>query len=225
MSSEHLDRARSTGVAAWVWLAVGGAVTLTLGLVSLLAPGATLTVLAVVLSLWLMATGLGRVGLAVAVRTWPGGRRVVQGVLGVALALGGLTGLLGLWNSLTLVTLVVAVGFLVAGLADLGMALTGPRGVGRAATGALGTLHLVVGLVFLLLPDVGLTVLALLVGVVLVGLGLVQLAASALVRALVRQSEALARRVDGLGRPRGGPDGDGRGDDGDDPRVIRGEVL
>ena len=218
MSSDHLDRSRSTGVAAWVWLAVGGAVTLALGLVSLLAPGATLTVLAVVLSLWLMATGLGRVGLAVAVRTWPTSRRAVQGALGVALAVGGLAGLLGLWNSLTLVTLVVAIGFLVAGAADLGMALTGPRGLGRLATGSLGVLHLVVGLVFLLLPDVGLTVLAVLVGVALVVLGLVQLGASALVRAVVRQTDALARRVDGLGGR--GPDA---GDDG--PRVIRGEVL
>lgn len=216
MSSEQLAHARSTGVAAWVWLAVGGAVTLGLGLVSLLAPGATLTVLAVVLSLWLMATGLGRVALAVAVRTWPTGRRVVQGVLGVALAVGGLAGLLGVWNSLTLVTLVVGIGFLVAGAADLAMAATGPRGVGRLATGSLGVLHLAVGLVFLLLPDVGLTVLAVLVGVVLVGLGLVQLGASALVRALVRQTEALQRRVDEAGRP---------GQAGDDPRVIRGEVL
>lgn len=217
MSSEHLDRARSTGVAAWVWLAVGGAVTLTLGLVSLLAPGATLTVLAVVLSLWLIATGLGRVALAVAVTTWSTGRRAVQAVLGVALAVGGLAGLLGLWNSLTLVTLVVAIGFLVAGAADLAMAATGPRGVGRLATGSLGVLHLVVGLVFLLLPEVGLTVLAVLVGVVLVGLGLVQLGAAALVRALVRQTEALQRRMGEPGRP--GPD------DGDGPRVIRGEVL
>jgi|GEM_PF-1918754 len=219
MSSEQIGRARSTGVAAWVWLAVGGVVTLALGLVSLLAPGATLTVLAVVLSLWLMATGLGRVALAVAVRTWPTGRRVLQGVLGVALAVGGLAGLLGVWNSLTLVTLVVAIGFLVAGAADLAMAATGPRGLGRLATGSLGVLHLVVGLVFLLLPDVGLTVLALLVGVVLIGLGLVQLGASALVRALVRQTEALQRRMDGAGRA--------RPDDGDDdgPRVIRGEVL
>ncbi len=216
MSSEHLDRARSTGVAAWVWLAVGGAVTLALGLVSLLAPGATLTVLAVVLSLWLIATGLGRVALAVAVTTWSTGRRAVQGVLGVALAVGGLAGLLGLWNSLTLVTLVVAIGFLVAGAADLAMAATGPRGVGRLATGSLGVLHLVVGLVFLLLPEVGLSVLAVLVGVVLVGLGLVQLGAAALVRALVRQTEALQRRMGEAGRP---------GPDDDDPRVIRGEVL
>ncbi|MGJ7440925.1 DUF308 domain-containing protein [Aquipuribacter sp. MA13-6] len=217
MSSDHLDRARSTGVAAWVWLAVGGAVTLALGLVSLLAPGATLTVLAVVLSLWLIATGLGRVGLAVAVTTSPTARRALQGVLGVGLALAGLAGLLGLWNSLTLVTLVVAIGFLVAGAADLAMAATGPRGVGRFATGSLGVLHLLVGLVFLLLPEVGLTVLAVLVGVVLVGLGLVQLGAAALVRALVRQTEALRRRMEETGGP--GPD------DGDGPRVIRGEVL
>ena len=107
------------------------------------------------------------------------------------------------------------------------MALTGPRGLGRVATGALGVLHLVVGLVFLLLPEVGLTVLAVLLGVALVGLGLLQLAASALVRGLVRQADALQRRTgDGPAaafprrRPGGGPD-----DDGDDPRVIRGEVL
>lgn len=234
MSSEQFARARSTGVAAWVWLAAGGTVSLVLGLVALLAPGATLTVLAVVLSLWLMAAGLGRVGLAASVRSWPTGRRVLQGGLGVALAVGGLAGLLGLWSSLTLVTVVVVVGFLVAAAADLGMALTGPRGLGRLATGALGLLHLVVGLTFLLLPDVGLTVLAVLLGLALVVLGAVQLGAAALVRGLVRRTEALQQRLLDLG---GGPpwaDGSspgrvtgprGRDDDGDDPRVIRGEVL
>lgn len=218
MSSEQLAHARSTGIAAWTWLAVGGSVSLVLGLVSILAPGATLTVLAVVLSLWLMFTGLARVGLAAAMRTWPTARRALQGGLGVALAAGGLAGLLGLWNSLALVTIVVAVGFLVAAAADLGMALTGPRGLGRFATGALGLLHLLVGLTFLLLPDVGLTVLAVLVGVALIGLGAVQLGAALVVRALVRRTGALQRRLDELGRP-GGPGGDV------DPRVIRGEVL
>lgn len=224
MSSEQLDRARSTGVAAWLWLAVGGVVALSLGLVSLLAPGATLTVLAIVLSLWLLATGLGRVGLASASRTWPTSRRALQGVLGVGLAGAGVAGLLGLWNSLSLVTLVVAFGFLVAGAADLAMALTGPRGLGRAATGALGVLHLLVGLTFLLLPDVGLTVLAVGVGFGLLLLGAVQLGAAALVRALVRRTDELQRRVDGLGRRDTRPDVR-RDDDGDGPRVIRGEVL
>jgi uncharacterized membrane protein HdeD (DUF308 family) len=210
--SEQYASVRRTGVAAWVWLAVGGTVTLVLGLVSILAPGATLTVLAVVLSLWLVAAGLGRVGLAAAMRSWSTARRAVQGVLGVALAAGGLAGLLGLWNSLTLVTVVVAVGFLVAAAADLGMALTGPRGVGRLATGALGVLHLVIGLTFLFLPDVGLTVLAVLVGIMLIVLGGVQLLAAFAVRALVRQADALVVRLEQGGGP-------------DDPRVIRGEIL
>lgn len=228
MSSEQFARARSTGTAAWLWLAVGGAVSLVLGLVALFAPGATLTVLAVVLSLWLVVAGLGRLGLASSMRTWSPGRRLLQGGLGVALAVGGLTGLLGLWSSLALVSLVVAVGFLVAAAADLGMALTGPRGLGRFAVGSLGVLHLAVGLTFLLLPDVGLTVLAVLVGLALVVLGSVQLAAAVGVRALVRRTAELQRRYGGLGHP--GPGGRlgpprGRDDDGDDPRVIRGEVL
>jgi uncharacterized membrane protein HdeD (DUF308 family) len=210
--------ARSSGVAVWVWLAVGGAVSLVLGLVSLLAPGATLTVLAVVLSLWLVAAGLSRVALASAMRSWSSGRRLLQGALGVLLAAGGVAGLLGVWNSLTLVTVVVAVGFLVAAAADLATAFAAPRGPGRFATAALGLLHLGIGLTFLLLPDVGLTVLAVLVGILLVVLGGMQLLAALLVRALVRQADALAARLEGEGL------GDG-GDDGDVPRVIRGEVL
>lgn len=235
MASDDLARARRTGTAAWVWLAVGGVVSLLLGLASLVAPGSTLGVLAVVLSLWLVAAGLSRVGLASAMRTWSAVRRGTQGVLGVVLAAAGVAGLLGLWDALTVVTVVVAAGFLVAGLADLGMAATAPRGVGRAATGALGLLHLVIGLTFLLLPGVGLTVLAVLVGLALVVLGLVQLAAAGLVRALVRTTDRLAGRLGGPGATDGrhGPGGLGGpgatrsrrlpGDD--DPRVVRGEVL
>lgn len=214
-STSPFAGARSSGVAVWVWLAVGGSVGLVLGLVCLLAPGATLTVLAVVLSLWLVAAGLSRVALAAAMRSWPSSRRLLQGGLGVLLAAGGVAGLLGVWNSLTLVILVVAVGFLVAAAADLATAFAAPRGPGRVATAALGLLHLGIGLTFLLLPDVGLTVLAVLVGILLVVLGGMQLLAALLIRALVRQADALAARLAEVGRP----------DDGEDPRVIRGEVL
>lgn len=216
MAQDDLARARRTGVAVWVWLAVGGVVSLVLGLVVLFSPGASLTVLAVVLSLWLLATGLGRIGLAAGMRGWSHARRGLQILLGVALAAAGVAGLLGLWDARTVVSLVVATGFLAAALADLVTAATAPRGAGRAATGALGLLHLGVGLTFLLLPSVGLGLLGALVGIALVGLGLVQLGASALVRALVRQADALGAR---LGRPGLG------GDDGEDPRVVRGEIL
>jgi uncharacterized membrane protein HdeD (DUF308 family) len=224
-SPEAVDpvaRARRQGVLTWVWLAVSGGLCLVLGLVSILSPATSLRVLAVVLSLLLMGIGLSRIALAVGVRGWGRGRRLVQGVLGGALAVLGLTGLAGLWSAVTLVGVVVGLAFVATGLADLVTAATGPRGLGRAATGSLGVVHVVVGLVFLFLPEVGLTVLAVLVGVVLVGLGLLQLGAAWLVRLLVRQADALAAplRQDGTGGPGrlGGPeDGDGR--------VVRGEVI
>ena len=220
MSQDDLARARRTGVAVWVWLAVGGVISLVLGLVVLFYPGASVTVLAVVLSLWLLATGLGRIGLAAGMSSWSTARRGLQIALGVALAAAGITGLLGLWDARTVISLVVATGFLAAAAVDLLTAATAPRGAGRAATGTLGLLHLAVGLTFLLLPGVGLGLLGALVGIALVGLGAVQLGASWLVRALVRRTDALTGR---LGRP---VVGHGRpGDNGDDPRVIRGEVL
>ncbi|WP_340292842.1 DUF308 domain-containing protein, partial [Aquipuribacter hungaricus] len=224
MSSEDLARARRTGTSTWVWLAVGGVVSLVLGLVSVAAPGSTVGVLAVVLSLWLVAAGLGRVALASATRTWTSGRRTLQGALGVVMAAAGLAGLLGLFDPLTVVTVVVAAGFLVAGAADLGLAATGPRGLGRAASTGLGLLHLLIGLTFLLLPQVGLAVLTVLVGLALLVLGLVQLAAAGVVRALVRQADALAARLGGPHAP-GSPLAPGRRLPGDeDPRVVRGEV-
>lgn len=213
MSSQDLARARVTGTAAWVWLAVGGGVSLVLGLVCLFATDATLTVLGIVLSLWLMVAGLARVALAASMKRWSTGRRVLQGVLGVVLAAAGLAGLLGLWSALTLVTVVVGVGFLISAAADFGMAMTGPRGVGRFATGALGLLNLGIGLLFLLLPDVGLALLAVLVGITLIVLGGVQLMAAGVVRALVHRVDAVSRDLGARPAP------------GDDPRVIRGDVL
>lgn len=226
MASEDLARARRTGTTTWVWLAVLGVVSLGLGVATLVVPGSTPGVLAVVLSLWLVAAGLGRLAMAASARSWTAGRRGLQGALGVVLAAAGVAGLLGLWDALTTVTVVVAAGFLVAAAGDLAVASVMARGPGRAATGALGVLHLCVGLTFLLLPGVGLTVLAVLVGVALVGLGLVQLAAAGAVRALVQQADALAARLSGPGAT-ASPLTPGRhrlpGED--DPRVVRGEVL
>ncbi len=221
MSNVDPARVRRRGVATWIWLAVSGTFSLVLGLVSVLAPGSTVGVLAVLLSLWLVGVGLGRVGLASSMRTWPTARRAAQGVVGVGLAAAGVGGLLGVWEARTVVTVVVGVGFLAAALADLVLSATGPRGAGRATTGALGVLHLCIGLTFLLLPAFGLTVLSVLVGLALVVLGLVQLGAAAVVRALIRSADRLADRLASQGqdpRVRRIP-----GDD--DPRVIRGEVL
>lgn len=219
---DPLSRLRRQGVLTWVWLAVAGGICLVLGIVSIAAPRTSIGVLGVVLSLVLLGTGLSRIAFAVGVRAWPARRRAVQGVLGGVLVLAGLAGLAGLWAAATVVGVVVGIAFLATGLADLVIAATGPRGLGRVATGGLGVVHVGVGLVFLLLPEVGLAVLTVLVGVVLVGLGLVQLGAAALVRLLVRQGDQLAERLrtqQGLGRADGPDDGD------DGPRVIRGEVI
>lgn len=221
--SDPVARARRQGVLTWVWLAASGALCVVLGLVSVLSPGTSLTVLGVVLSLLLLGLGLSRIALAVGVRGWPLARRAVQGALGAGLCVAGLAGVAGAWSAVTVVGLVVGAAFLLTGLADLVTAGTGPRGLGRAATGGLGVVHVLVGLFFLLVPDVGLAVLAVLVGVVLVGLGLLQLAAAGLVRALVRRADVLVARLraDGPGPDRLG----GRGPDDEGPRVVRGEVI
>lgn len=215
MASEQIRSIRGMGRNAWGWLAVSGTLSIVLGLVSLFVPGATVTVLAIVFSVWLLASGAGRIALARAMDSWVGWRRLTQTALGLVLVVAGVAGLFGAWNSLQLLTLLVGLGFLLAAVADLVVAATAPSAAGRFATGSLGVVHLLVALVFLFLPEVGLTVLAVIVGLVLLGLGLMQLLAALLIRAVVRRAGDLAERLERTERDEG-PEG---------PRVIRGEVL
>ena len=210
--SQALASARSLATLTWAWLAVGGVVTIALGLIGLFAPGITVSLLAVLFSLWLIVAGVVRVTLAAGVSSWPSWQRWLVGPLGGLMIVVGLAGLVNVAGSERLLAAFIGIGFLVAAGVDLMLAATGPRGRSRAATVGLGVVHLCLAVVFLLLPQLGLTAIAVLIGLVLLMLGTALLAAAFTLRRTARRLLAEAEAAAGRG-----PD--------DGPRVIEGEVL
>ena len=219
---------RGLAAATWGWLAVGGVLTVVVGLVCILAPGSTLTVLAVAFSLFLIGNGFVRLMLGLVLFRWAGWRRSLQAVLGVLLVVAGIVGLVDVMTSLRLFTLLVGAAFVLAAVGDLAVAVSDRRTDVRTGGGpAPGTLaratrwsvlasaaaHLVLGAVFLVVPELGLLALAIAIGTALVCLGAAQLVAAFHVRRLVKRALAA---VATHGRPPGDDDG---------PRTIRGEVL
>lgn len=206
MSSPEAAQLRRMTTGAWAWLAVGGVVSLVVGILAIVLPDVTIAVLGLVFGLWLLVAGIARLGLATVMVGWPAWRRALTALFGAALLVVGILGLINLAGSARALALLIGIGFLLAALADLTLALSGRPGRSRWASLALGGVHLVIGVVFLARPDAGLTAIAVTLGVVLVVLGVAQLVAAVAVR------RWLHRVVDRLGPS-------------DEPKVIGYEIL
>ncbi len=215
MSEDAVTRAKSLAVVTWGWLAVLGVLTVGFGAVALLAPALTIALLAVAVALWLLVSGVGRLGLGFAMGGWPLWRRALTAAVGLVLTVAGFTALLNVGGSTVVLAYAVGLAFGLAGLADLSAAALAHRSRGRWVLLALGIVNLVVGAVFLLRPSAGLAAIAVTLGVTLVVLGVAQVVGALALRRAVHRT---IDRAAAAGQPLTGPRPD-------DPNVIRGEVL
>ena len=67
---------RSAATIAWAPLIVVGVLVAAMGGLVLAAPDATVTLLTVLIALWLLVTGLGRLTIGLAISAWSAARRV-----------------------------------------------------------------------------------------------------------------------------------------------------
>jgi uncharacterized membrane protein HdeD (DUF308 family) len=176
-----------------------------LGVVALARPSAAFPVLGLAFGLWLLSDGLSRVTLAVRSRTSPAWYRALSGVLGAALLVAGVVALANLTRSAEVLALLVGVGFAVAAVVDVILWLAS-RGSSGLLLG-LAVVHALVAVLFLTSPGAGLTVVAVLLGVLLLLVGPVAVAAGV---AVWRLGRLIGRRRDD------GPD---------DIKVIEAEIL
>jgi uncharacterized membrane protein HdeD (DUF308 family) len=182
MSSADVEQVKRMSAGAWGWLVAAGVISLVLGIVSLVWPDATITVLGIVFGLWLGLAGLARLGLAFVMAGWPAWRRVLTGLFGIALVVVGVVALVDPGGSARALAILIGIGFLVAAVADLVLGVSGRGGRGRWATLGLGLINLVLAALFLFWPDTGLQVIAVTLGVVLLVLGVLQIAAGVALR-------------------------------------------
>jgi uncharacterized membrane protein HdeD (DUF308 family) len=196
---------RTLTAAAGVALVLGGVAAVALGVVALARPGAAFGVLGLAFGLWLLMEGLSRATLAARSRSAPVRYRVVSGVLGAALLVAGIVALANLTRSAEVLALLIGVGFAVAAVVDAVLWVAA-----RARGGlrlALAVVHALVAVLFLTSPGAGLTVVAVLLGVLLLLVGPVAVGVGLV---MWRLGRILDRRRDD------GPD---------DIRVLQAEIL
>jgi len=172
-----VNPADATFLRWWRRLALaGGVVSVLLGLVLLVWPKETLVVVAVLLGLWLVISGVVQIVQAALLSDRSGGTRVLEALTGLLLVVVGVLCLRHLANTLELLAALVGIAWLLLGFVQLWSALFGPaRGWSRAAGAILGGTAVLGGLLVLIWPGITLLVLVWLAGAWLVVLGAVQL--------------------------------------------------
>ena len=171
-----------------------GVISLVMGLVALIWPKATLLVIALIFGLQLVAVGLVRVSAAVALKELPGTWRTLSAVLGALTAVAGIIFLFRPSTSLLVLAIILAIGWIFDGIAELVSAFTVRRGgLERGLLIAFGVLSIIAAVVVLAFPGESLVLLARIGGVVLLAFGILELIA------------ALAGRRDQSVSPAAGP--------------------
>jgi uncharacterized membrane protein HdeD (DUF308 family) len=162
----------------WRRVAVlGGVVSITLGLILVIWPDATLYIVAVLIGLWLILSGAVRVAQAAFI---PEGRsagaRVLQAIAGVVFIVVGVLCMKNLTTSLTLLALIIGIAWLFGGVVEIFAAFSpAAHGWGRVGGIALGVIAIAAAITILVWPEPSLRVIVWITGLWLLALGLVQL--------------------------------------------------
>lgn len=166
----------------WALVLGAGVVTFLLGITLAVWPRETARVLAVLLAVQLLVSGIAQVGVALT----SSGEKVARWLLGVSGAVALLLGALLLFSprqTLTFVALVVGICVMVTGAADLLDALLSGRARRRAWHVVRGVLAFAFGVLLVANPDVSLRLLALIACVWLICYGFITVVAALVLRA------------------------------------------
>jgi uncharacterized membrane protein HdeD (DUF308 family) len=160
-----------TGHRHWLRL-LAGIVAIALGIAAYAWPHATVQVIAVLFGVNLIVTGFVRAGLSLFQTTYPVFYRLLSVVFGV---LTGLIGILCLRNptgSLVLLVVVVALGWLLDGLAQIMLGIGGPAEERHGARIATGLIMVLGAIAILVWPKIGFGVFIFIGATVLVFVGI-----------------------------------------------------
>jgi uncharacterized membrane protein HdeD (DUF308 family) len=169
---------------AWGWVLFFGIVTVVLGIVVLVWPDKTIVVVAVLFGIQLVVAGIFRFVTALAIDDAPGGTRVLLALLGVLSFIIGIYALKHVNVTIAALALLLGIFWIVNGAVELFTAI-GQRGMpGRGWTIVLALLSIVAGIVVLAYPDITLLALAVVLGIWLVALGIIEIALAFQLRTL-----------------------------------------
>ena len=175
---------------SWPIVLVGALGMIALGIMLLVWPHASLTIVAILIGAALVVSGLVRLWEGLTASHRSGGMRAAYVVIGLLAVLAGLYCLRHHALSLFIVTFLISVYFIAHGISDIGVALSA-RVPGRGIRGILGLFSLAAGIIILVWPAITLVLLLTIVAAWLLFYGL---ALGVLAFSLWRAGRALARR-------------------------------
>ena len=176
-----------SAASGWQALVVVGVVTVILGLVVALHPTGSLNVIAVLLGVLLVISGIFDL---VRVFDSSESHRVWLGIAGLLLVVIGVVLIRHLNLTVALVGLVIGITWIVQGLAELADAFSGGPGERRGWWIFFGLISLVAGIVVVAVPTTSVTVLAVLVGIWFIVTGLVEIVGGFMQRHADSKSQA-----------------------------------
>jgi len=171
----------------WQAMVFVGVVTAILGLIIALHPGGSLNVIAVLLGVLLVVSGIFDL---VRMLDRSEAHRVWLGIAGLLLVVIGVVLIRHLDLTVALVGLVIGISWIVQGLAALVTAFSGERGERRGWWIFFGLIGLIAGIVVVAVPTTSVTVLAVLVGIWFIVTGLTEIVGGLMQRHAAGKSQA-----------------------------------
>jgi|CZKT01.1.fsa_nt_gi uncharacterized membrane protein HdeD (DUF308 family) len=156
------------GAHAWPVMLVAAGAFFVVGLILLVWPKATLTIVAVLIGIALVVTGLVRLFDGFTAREESGGRRIADVLIGVLAIIVGLYCLRHHDLSIALVAFVVGAFWLLHGIADLAVAATAHGMPGRGLLAIAGVFSVIAGLLVLFWPAITVVLLVMILGIWLI---------------------------------------------------------
>ena len=175
-------------VATWQATLVAGIVTLILGLIVAFHPSGSLNVIAVLIGLLMIVSGLFHL-----IRMFRGGEshRVWLGISGLLLVTLGVVLLRDLHLTVALIGLIVGITWIVQGISALAVGFSGDSGEGRGWWIFFGIISLIGGIVITAVPVKSVTALAVLVGIWFIVEGVFEIVGAFMIRRTLHRAEAI----------------------------------
>lgn len=153
-----------------------GVISIVLGIIVLVWPKATLLVVAIIFGLQLIAAGAVRISVTRELPSDPGWVRPASIALGVLTVLAGVVCLFRPGTSLTVIAILIAVGWIAEGVAALAHGFAAGRSTGaRVFLFIFGAISIIAGIVVAVWPGETLVILTVVAGIMLIILGVAEL--------------------------------------------------
>jgi len=193
----QVDEPGTDFAAAYTWQAtlVLGVVTLILGLIVAFYPNATLNVIAVLLGVLLIVSGLFYL---IRVFGHDEAHRVWMGIAGLLLVVIGVVLLRHLHLTVALIGLIIGISWIVQGVIALIVSFSGDAREGRGWWIFFGIVSLIGGIVITAVPTKSVTALAVLVGIWFIVQGLFEIAGGFMLRHAINKAQG-AVHPEGVG--------------------------